>query len=199
MLLTLIAQELVDKKMKGKNFSLSGKLLKFLWVCLRDMKWFIGLISLLVIFNPASVQAMMEDWFSDFDNYNQDSFIQNNINVSANTGGNKSGSGQNIKAGDYKVEVEVTNEINGQKIEPININIDANTTTKSFSKIVNTTSTKTKIDVNINQKNSDNQEIDANGNIEKQNQVLVKSTTKTIGQIFYGFFKNVFKKIFFFL
>ena len=81
---------------------------------------------------PLSAQAFsfdelfdeIEEWFSDEINETKNSQVINEINVSANTGGNAAEEGE-VKEGETKSRVYVKNIINGIEIEPIEIESDA--------------------------------------------------------------------------
>lgn len=94
----------------------------------------IYLISSLIVLIPLSTQAFFwDDFFEDWENYfEEDSFdsvatsssvqIINQVNVSAKTGGNVVGQGEE-ETGEAEVKVKVETIINEQVIEPIDIEI----------------------------------------------------------------------------
>lgn len=82
----------------------------------------IYLISFLAVLIPFSVQAFfLDDWF---DNLVTTSSVQviNKINVSARTGGNVTGEGEVVE-GEATAKVEIENIINGQSIEPVDLEV----------------------------------------------------------------------------
>lgn len=92
------------------------------------------IISLIAIIIPLSCRAFfLDDFFRDFDkklffdDFEKGSSTQviNEVNVSANTGGNTVEEGK-INEGEGKINVEIKNIINGESIEPIDIETEAN-------------------------------------------------------------------------
>lgn len=113
------------EEMKVKNLKLKMKISA------------ITAISVLLL-GPISASAFfMEDFFSEFEKFFSEDFdkdfmetdtstqIINEVNVSANTGGNVAEGGE-IKEGEQKINVEIKNVINGESIEPIEIETEAN-------------------------------------------------------------------------
>jgi hypothetical protein len=92
-------------------------------------RWSLFLISYLLLIPFACQASFLDEFFEDFDEFfsednlgsqNGGSQIINEVNVSTNTGGNKADSGEVIE-GESKSEVHIKNIINGNEIEPIDI------------------------------------------------------------------------------
>ena len=94
----------------------------------------IYLISSLVVLIPLSVQAFfLDDLFDDLESYfEEDSFnsiatssnvqIINEVNVSADTGGNVVESGE-VNQDKSEVNVQIETTINGQSIDPVDLEV----------------------------------------------------------------------------
>jgi len=80
-------------------------------------------IFLTAIIIPLSCRAFfLDDFFKKFYEKSSSTQIINEVNVSANTGGNKAEGGEIIE-GESKIKVEIKNIINNESIEPIDIEI----------------------------------------------------------------------------
>lgn len=87
------------------------------------------IVLLSLIISPLDAEAFwfdeffdgLEEWFFDGGTSTQ---IINKIDVSVNTGGNVADG--EVKEGEAKAEVEIRNIINGEEIEPIDIDSEAN-------------------------------------------------------------------------
>ena len=87
------------------------------------MRKFFLIISLIAIIIPLSCRAFfLDDFFKEFFEKSSSTQIINEVNVSANTGGNTASEGEVIE-GKGKINVEIKNIINGESIEPIDIEI----------------------------------------------------------------------------
>ncbi|OGZ41000.1 MAG: hypothetical protein A3I20_01155 [Candidatus Portnoybacteria bacterium RIFCSPLOWO2_02_FULL_40_15] len=176
------------------------------------MKKFIDisfLISLLVFAPFISQASFTDNFFNDFEkrflekeisntittSSQSDVVIKNQINVSANTGGNIGE--QTEETGNAKVEIEIQNEINGETLEPINIekeeqgqanvsveqNIQApNKNNKALIETEikineNTETRKTEIDLE-NSENKDSGEINSKETTKTENSSSAKSETE---------------------
>jgi len=89
----------------------------------------------LLVLVPLSTQAVsLEDWFGDLEKHFKeiDSFnstdetsstrVINKVNVSANTGGNVAEEGEVVE-GQSEVKVKIENIINGESIEPVDLEV----------------------------------------------------------------------------
>jgi len=84
------------------------------------------IISLIAIIIPLSCRAFfLDDFFKKFYEKSSSTQIINEVNVSANTGGNTASEGEVIE-GKGKINVEIKNIINNESIEPIDIETEAN-------------------------------------------------------------------------
>ena len=121
--------------------------------------------------------------------------IKNRINVSANTGGNIGE--QTEETGNAKVEIEIQNEINGETLEPINIekeeqgqanvSVEQNITAPNENNKAlieteikineNTETRKTEIDLE-NSENKDSGEINSKETTKTENSSSAKSETE---------------------
>ncbi|MBI4709245.1 MAG: hypothetical protein HY764_03525 [Candidatus Portnoybacteria bacterium] len=180
---------------------------------------------------PLSAQAALfddfvsgiEDWVSEQTGSQTNSSgnvqIKNEVKVEASTGGNSVGSGGEIKQGEQKTEIEIKNIINGQEIEPVNINsssskakveikIEANDGKIEVEREIEVDSEKSEQNYQINADNQNSQDdassqesagagTDSGVETEKEN-ILEKTATTTsdffsaIFESIKSFFENIF-------
>lgn len=92
-----------------------------------------------LISSPLSAKAFfMDDFFNDLESHLEESYsetadgngnqvyINNDVSVTANTGGNVVSGGGEIVEGKAKVKIKTETVINGKVIDPINIETEAN-------------------------------------------------------------------------
>lgn len=112
------------KKIKIQN---SPQQNKFATVQAKLKNAVINAVILVLLIVPLSAQAFfLDDWFEDwfFDEEGTTQVI-NEVKVEANTGGNKADEGEVIE-GEGEINVEIKTIINGEEIEPIEIETEAN-------------------------------------------------------------------------
>ena len=92
------------------------------------MRKILTIIILILLIIPFSCQAFfLDDWFEDLfeeDEFNNQTQVINEIKVEANTGGNKAEQGEVIE-GEGRIEIHIKTIINGEEIEPIDIESSA--------------------------------------------------------------------------
>ena len=161
-------------------------------------------LILIILLSPASSQAMevdVSDWLDwGEDNDLNETVIETNVNVSVDTGGNQVEEGGQVTTGDYRVEVNVANEVNGQTAEPINIKIDSSQSPTSYTETKETGSHRTTIDVSVN--SEDKIDNEASTTTEQQNQAdaadpgPIQKISRDLRDDLVGFFQQLWQKIF---
>jgi len=158
------------------------------------MRIVIIFILSLIILNPTLVFAEwddsfdLDDFFAEFSNQNDQTVVETNVDIKVNTDNKQTADNKNIESGDYEIKVDIQNEVNGESIKPIHVNINSNEKPESYQEEIITGSTKTKVNVEVN---------DTNESVELSNQdKLVLKQPEESKNKFINFFQQLFQRIF---
>lgn len=117
--------------------------------------------------------------------------IENNVNVSSNTGNNTVEPGGKIIKGKQEAKIEVENIIDGQSIDPIKIETDRSEASVEIKVEVNDNENKATVKKTIN---IDGEEIKSTSNIEINSVVSIGFWASIFNSVS-NFFKSIFSFI----
>ncbi len=149
---------------------------------------------LILLIIPLSCQAVFwDDWFEDlFGNEELNSIstnstqIINELRVEANTGGNKAGEGEAIE-GEGEVNVEIKTIINGEEIDPVDIQAEANEVKVESEIKVENNESSVKREIEINPDNS----CDTCEGIGIEDKGVIKGKINVVKSWWFGFIENL--------